>query len=789
MIKLKPLGKTIGFLLIVSLVFSQSIIVLASNNENVLPTKTPVDVNLNLRNSLSESRLPEINKPSYVPGEIIVKYKNTEINLATSSGRTKALNLTNSKSLDRKEDLRKTNISVLKIKDAKTVEEKVAELKNDPNIEYAQPNFQYYPTSISTNDSYKDLLWGLDNSGQTVNGVAGTNDADIDAPEAWAVNEGTNASIIVAVIDTGVAYNNPDLTANMWNGTSCKDENGGSLGNCNHGYDYEDNDKTPLPTSSPHGTHVAGTIAAVKNNSEGTIGVAPNAKIMALKTSLTTIDNVKSINFAKYNGATIINASWGGSANDCESASDQALYDAISGFNGLFIAAAGNDASEHDLSTYVNSPSDYGSNTACWSALSNMVSVAATDQNDDLASFSDYGLNSVDVGAPGVNIYSTGFLQELFTNATLPDFTNTLFTKTSGSWKTGTWGDVGGDGNNKNAQANSSYINNDDGILTLTVPQDTTVNGGDVFLEFYLYADIEEDPSDIYDYLSVEIDNNDNNWTVINYLYGSGWNDTYTFNLGPGSSNMRVRFVWHTDADVVGTQVPIIDNVTISNTNSYQFMNGTSMATPHVAGLAALIWGYKPNLLLSQVKDIILTTGDSLPSLNGKTTTGKRINANQALLQAEQTAVPIYRFWSETKRHHFYTASEAEKDYVISTFADDIWRYESIAYYAYNTQVAETTPIFRFWSNTLQGHFYTASEDEKNYVMATFADDVWHYEGIAYYAYNTQVAETTPIFRFWSNTLQGHFYTASEDEKNYVMATFADDVWHYESIAYYAKTN
>ena len=226
---------------------------------------------------------------NYVEGEILVKYRNNKINLQTVSGRTAALNFVRSKSLEQKEDLRKANTVVLKIMDSKTVEQKIAELKNDPNVEYVQPNYQYYPSDINTNDTHRGLLWGLDNTGQTVGGTypvhTGLVDADIDAPEAWAtINEATYDPVIVAVIDTGVAYKHPDLINNMWDGPTCKNENGTAiLGGCNHGYDYEDGDNTPLPTTSSHGTHIAGTIAAVKNNDKGIIGVAPNAKIMALK--------------------------------------------------------------------------------------------------------------------------------------------------------------------------------------------------------------------------------------------------------------------------------------------------------------------------------------------------------------------------------------------------------------------------------------------------------------------------------------------------------------------------
>jgi len=597
---------------------------LESSTEETIDKQPKLEEERNKIGGLEKFSLIKQGNKNYVEGEVLVKYKSDKINLNTSSGKTAALNFISSNLLEKKEDLIEANISLLKIKDGKTVEEKIAELKNNPNVEYAQPNFQYYLLSINTNDTYKDLLWGLDNTGQSVNGVSGSNDADIDVPESWAISETTTSTpVIVAIIDSGVAYNHPDLLDNMWDGTSCVTESGSPLGGCQYGYDYEDGDKIPLPTSSSHGTHIAGTIAAAKNNNLGIIGVAPNAKIMAIKSSLTTDNIIKSISFAAKNGAKIINASWG------DSNFDQSLKDAIASFPGLFIAAAGNCGDTDYLYNGCTSqnqtlyPASYD--------LSNIISVAATDQNDALTSFSNYSATSVDVGAPGTNIYSTGFTQELFTNAILPSFTNTLFTKTSGGWKTGTWADVGGDGSDKNAQANSFYINNDDGVLTLTAPLDTTVHGGNVRLSFYLYANTESPFNNAcYDYLKVEVDNNDNNW-VLKYLNCGYINGQQEVNLGTGKPNMRVHFVWHTNDSVMGSQVPIIDDITISNTNSYQFMNGTSMAAPHVAGLAALVWGTKPSLTYSDVKNSILDTGDSLSSLATTTVTGKRINAFNAL--------------------------------------------------------------------------------------------------------------------------------------------------------------
>ena len=735
-------------MVVVFLFCSQSLAALANNDSEGLTRKILTIADLNQKNSIQKTSLPErtksdfastVDRSSYVPGEIIVKYKNTKINLGTSAGRTKALSFIETKSLEKKEDLRKSNISVLRIKDTKTVEQKVAELKKDPNVEYAQPNFQYYPTSISTDDTYKDNLWGLDNTGQSVNEVSGINDADIDAPEAWAVNEGTTGGVIVAVIDDGVAYNHPDLSANMWDGASCVDENGGALGHCNHGYDYEDDDTTPLPTSGSHGTHIAGTIAAVKNNSKGIIGVAPNAKIMVIKSSLTTAEIVNGIGFAEYNGADIINASWGDNYTDGYDhyALDQALYDSIAGFDGLFIAAAGNDAVNHDSGDLNDMmyPAGFSVGSSVGPGLDNIVVVAATDQDDNLASFSDYGVDSVDVGAPGVNIYSTeGYrvFDEDFEGLSPPEI-GTKFTQSLGN----TWGTLS-DGSNK--VIFGDYLNLGDYQNNISSNIDSSAINLNNRPYSYLNFDIACDSESGYD-------------GVILYLWdGSSWVARETYS-GSGAfsekislsnfsvSDFRFRFNWVTDESNIGGPYSgcYIDDIKVIDSSSshefYQYMNGTSMAAPHVAGLAALILGYKPNLLSAQVKDIILTSGDSLPSLNGKTITGKRINANQALLQAEQTPVAVYRFMNKGSVSHFYTSNEGEKDMVIATWPD-VWEYERADFYAYDSDDVEgVVPIYRFWSGVYNSHFYTSDAGEKDYVIATWPD-IWEYERVDFYACN-----------------------------------------------------
>jgi len=538
--------------------------------------------------------------------------------------------------------------------DGKTVEQKIAELKNDHNVEYAQPNYRYYTqatsSAISSNDTYKDNLWGLNNHGQTVSGISGILDADVDAPEAWAINEGTNAttSVIVAVIDTGVAYNHPDLLLNMWDGANCVSDTNTVLGNCNYGYDYEDDDKTPLPSLS-HGTHVAGTIAAVKGNAKGIIGLAPHAKIMALKTSLTTSEIVKSINFAKYNGAKVINASWGGPSFD------QAMKTAIDAFPGIFVAAAGNDSSNNEVSH--NYPSDFNS--------SNIISVAATNQNDALATFSNYGAISVDVGAPGTTIYSTipGTTTALF-----EDFESVVPPAVPDGWiratstGTSTW-------QTHNPGANIAlygdltvpYANNASTTITSPLYDFSGVSSRGANISFDTQCDTEYTPEHWSDYMAFEVSGDGSAFTTIlqwdeadlDSLTGDssdvGSSALYLFDEQPIPSeyltaNFKFRFKWFTDATVSSDRGCLVDNVRLTTLSDgsdekYDYLQGTSMAAPHVAGLAALIMGYNPTLTIPEVKNAILNTGDSLSSLSGETVTGKRINAHSALLSVAPSSV------------------------------------------------------------------------------------------------------------------------------------------------------
>jgi subtilisin family serine protease len=283
--------------------------------------------------------------------------------------------------------------------------EVLADLRRDPRVRFAEPDAIYRVDTLPNDPSFGQL-WGLNNTGQTVKTSTGTADADIDAPEAWSTTTGSS-SVVVAVIDSGVDWHHPDLAGNIWTnlGESCPgcasdgiDNDGNGYVDDVHGWDFVNDDNDPFDDNG-HGTHVAGTIGASGSNGLGVTGVNWNVQIMPLKFIAangqgTADDAVRAILYATRMGAVVSNNSWGGEEFS------QALEDAIvqaDAHGSLFVAAAGNSARDTDVRP------DYPSGFD----VPNVLTVGATDQNDVRAWFSNYGRRSVDLAAPGTNIYST----------------------------------------------------------------------------------------------------------------------------------------------------------------------------------------------------------------------------------------------------------------------------------------------------------------------------------------------------------------------------------------------
>lgn len=292
----------------------------------------------------------------------------------------------------------------LKLPAGVSVEDALARVADDARVEYAVPNNIYHlndfqKSDAPTNDPEFGKLWGLHNEGQT----GGTANADIDAPEAWQLHTGRTQSQgghITAVIDTGIDYNHPDLVGNMWvnpgeiPGDGIDNDGNGVIDDV-HGYNAFADSGDPMDGQG-HGTHCAGTIAAVGNDGIGVVGVSPNANLMAVKIfndegSTDAAAIIRGLQYATKMGARITSNSWGGPMpND-------GIREAFAQSPALHLVAAGNSGFNNDwLPSF---PANY--------ALDNIVAVAATDHNDGLASFSQYGKRNVDLGAPGVDIYST----------------------------------------------------------------------------------------------------------------------------------------------------------------------------------------------------------------------------------------------------------------------------------------------------------------------------------------------------------------------------------------------
>ncbi len=353
-----------------------------------------------------------------------------------------------------------------------------------PGVQYACPDFIRTPL-LTPNDSRFAQLWGLNNTGQT----GGTVDADIDAPEAWNLTTGSK-QMIVAVIDTGVDYTHEDLAANMWvntaerNGAQGVDDDGNGYVDDIYGYDFGEGDSDPMDEYG-HGTHVAGTIGAVGNNNLGVAGVNWNVRIMALKVAYAVegsdepglLDSaiIEALRYSVRMGAKVTNNSYGGYGYD------PALYDAILASQQagqLFVAAAGNEQNNND--NFPAYPASFD--------LASIISVLATNPFDQITYYSNYGKTSVDLAAPGGEMYSEGDAR---------------------------------------------------GILS-TVPG-----------------------------------------------------------------------------------------------NGYEFYQGTSMASPHVAGACALVWSLSPTMTAAEVKQIILGSVDPLDNLKDLCVTGGRLNLYKAALSVE----------------------------------------------------------------------------------------------------------------------------------------------------------
>lgn len=325
--------------------------------------------------------------PTSIPGQLIVKFrKNTpaaqRVN-AHATARTRVIGQISGLDLDLVASTSNVPVQAL-----------MKKYRNNPFVEYAEPN-GILRIQLTPNDPQFSSQWGLNNA----------SDADIDAVEAWDIETGSE-SVIVANVDTGIDYLHEDLAQNMWvntgeiAGNGIDDDGNGYIDDV-YGWDFYNNDNDPMDDHG-HGTHTGGIIAAAGDNEIGVAGVSWRSKLMALKVfdqygNGSFFSAASAIIYAADMGAAVSNNSYGCLGENCVSLALEDAFNYAEQHNMLNVVAAGNDSNNNDLTSYY----------PCNSASASVLCVAATTSSDSLASFSNFGLSTVDLAAPGYSILST----------------------------------------------------------------------------------------------------------------------------------------------------------------------------------------------------------------------------------------------------------------------------------------------------------------------------------------------------------------------------------------------
>jgi subtilisin family serine protease len=287
------------------------------------------------------------------------------------------------------------------------VEDALKSFLASPAVEYAEPDHIGH-LHASPNDTHYNLLWGMNNTGQTIGGVAGVANADIDADLAWNTTTGS-ASVVVGMADSGIRRTHEDLAANIWTnpgevaGNNVDDDGNGRVDDT-WGWDFYNNDKDPSDDNG-HGTHTAGTVGAVGNNAKGVAGVCWTVRLAGLKIgsrngSVSTTAAISAVDYCVGKGIRVANHSWGGPVFN--TTLNNAITNASTAGH-MLVCSAGNGGTDQigdNNDAVPQYPSNYSQD--------NIVSVAAIDNRNLLATFSNFGATTVDIGAPGVNTASCG---------------------------------------------------------------------------------------------------------------------------------------------------------------------------------------------------------------------------------------------------------------------------------------------------------------------------------------------------------------------------------------------
>ena len=536
-------------------------------------------------------------RPLYKPGELLVTFAPgaSEADMTALHGRAGATVVGRT---------RKSRLQRLRFSDSSTALVAMQRYRAASTVVHVERNALRYPQA-EPNDTLFGQQWTLER---------------IAAPAAWEFASGS-PEVVIAVIDSGVACQHPDLAANIWVNQAERDGIAGFDDDANGyvddvtGWDFAgasgtqtDPDADPSDSSaSGHGTHVAGIIAAVGNNAQGVAGLCWSARLMVLKVKADdseyydTYDIIQALDYARENGARIVNCSFGGpDRSDLEQDAFQRLQDA----GIITVCAAGNSGLDLDGGQPLY-PASYD--------LANIIAVAAATQTDTLAAFSNWGPHSVDLMAPGEQIYST-VPGDSYAEARViaPDAVHPAI----GLLYAGTTGAAGIPG--ELAVCGEGYPDEfPSGLqdyVALIWRSDEAAN----FLFSRKVANAQAAGAAAVVIANNRVDDLDQNGGTLG-----------TAGSWPPAVSVT-RTVGQALATLAGQTVTVVNRLETTS-EAYAYSQGTSMAAPHVSALAGLIWSRDGSMADHRVKAAILEGVDRLEGLGDKLAAGGRVNAQKAL--------------------------------------------------------------------------------------------------------------------------------------------------------------
>ncbi len=533
---------------------------------------------------------------------------------------------------------------LLRPQPGQSVPDALAALRGDPSVQVAERD-AFDVLHATSNDPLLGQQWGLQNTGAAIDGApAALPGADIDALAAWDRTRGSSSTVI-ADLDSGYRFDHPDLAPVAWTNPADPangvDDDGNGIVDDTHGADFVGgNADAPAIDGDPtdddlidggHGVHTAGTMGAAGNNGVGVSGVAQDVRIMPLRVcSFSTVlrvtrcpssSQIAAINYAAAHGARAANMSFGGLSS---SASIQAALAANPQV--LFVISAGNGGDDG-----IGDDNDAVPTFPCSYPLDNIVCVAATTQADQLAGFSNFGPTTVDVGAPGTEILSTfPALTAVEQRFTLDDFAShwTATGRAGGFARTneapltsfGISDSPGAAPVARSVRASTSVgVALPAGVRSCRLDQTRTLTGDGMF-DYAVLLD-----GRAVDGLSnARAGSGDVSFDVDDAAVAGGGTLQLAFTYTAGAAPRSADGVW-------------LDNIAFTcQYPTYTFLDGTSMAAPHVTGAAGLLFSLNPSASAGQVRAALLATVRPVAALAGKTVSGGRVDAAAALDEIRQ---------------------------------------------------------------------------------------------------------------------------------------------------------